>query len=1236
MGLFSHRRRNSTTLASWPMTPSSSSDSQLSPPAGSSSSPFKPRASSSAAADPPLERTGPPPPALTARAPPSFSASSASASATRSLSISTTSSSSASTSRHPPPLLATPPPSPPATRTAAAAAARAPRAAPFMSASVLDDRQDEDSCPICLELLSLRLAGEKPHVVPVCGHRLHHSCFEAVYGDVQRAKSKTAGSLGLCGVCRRDMKVGDGGDGPSKTNKFAKLSGLPSAIEPAPSFKMRSSSRGTHLDQRAPAPDAAQDDELYQDPLGYPSPVAGVRASTSTGGTGSTLTAGRRGSGETWGGGSSTVSGGSRAGPGSSVGGVAELVKPVVTVRAEHSSVERSYERDKKQHLTCMVSVMMPSRYAPPAQFLDLFAGAASPSGPDSLPPSRARPPPPLPSSARTPSSSSIRSGERSPTSSVYSAYAYGATGVASSSFAPVVQDLQTRMADWKGHSPEEFGQLKLYDTIHVRKDTATREFTVYLFDEAILCVTDDRRRAASKAISPTSTSSAGGDGDKLRLKGRVYVRHIRSVADTSRGGDDMSLTILMNDDAVAEFVMLFKERTSLEVWRGQIEHLLAHNRRAMSPPSSAAFPETPASASMHHHQLRDRKDVVSDISSSDQSNLTAFSGYSRTTATSIGPSASVIVEEDEGAMDEFGRFAELSAPGYGDANLSPYGSSSSFPQQQRGAHAGAVSSLDSPRSFTPLDLMLILSVPPPGTGTLKLDILKNALEFVVAHVGPRTRLSIVTYSSGEGARASLRKTPFIAVGKLDGRARLDQVVRELGCAPEGLTSMLEHHEERVNVVTACNLALDIVLQRKVKSALTGMVLLNDGRDGAQKQQMDLVMARCEAANVPIHALGWGRSHDPSSLWLLSNHSAGSYTFVKDFYDLRDALAGCIGGILSIAATNVRLHIKVPEKRWFRIRKVSGSPGAIVSKTGTDVDVEIGSLSFGERRDLIVEVELSLGAGGDSARQRERSSDGAALPSRALEYSTATDAFFLSRAGVNPSAMDDFAASTSNLYEDAYDDMPDEAPVFEVNAAYRDPAAGKTISRLNHSPCLLTITINPPSSSSSFGRLPAPVSAPEIVRRRMELLVSDMLSRALLLMTRRNDAQAARLLEETKRIISTISTTLVPASPLASGASSAALARSQSARRRSSVAGAVTTQRTLVALADDVDQAHEACLDRELFDTCGRYLAAQQAVVLRDQRAWTAKTASERLVWRADNSLWLVAKSQAWLSSSSS
>jgi hypothetical protein len=43
-----------------------------------------------------------------------------------------------------------------------------------------------------------------------------HSCFEAVYGDVRRARMKQSGSLGLCGVCRREMKIGEPGDNPKK------------------------------------------------------------------------------------------------------------------------------------------------------------------------------------------------------------------------------------------------------------------------------------------------------------------------------------------------------------------------------------------------------------------------------------------------------------------------------------------------------------------------------------------------------------------------------------------------------------------------------------------------------------------------------------------------------------------------------------------------------------------------------------------------------------------------------------------------------------------------------------------------------------------------------------------------------------------------------------------------------------------------------------------------------------
>lgn len=116
-----------------------------------------------------------------------------------------------------------------------------------------DILEDEQECPVCLEPLSFsfRLPGEKPHVVPECGHSLHEvisliykispplissslqqACFTAVYGPPP-SQSKSAvprkSNLGVCGVCRRPMKVGEGDNSkinspsisPSSTPRFS-------------------------------------------------------------------------------------------------------------------------------------------------------------------------------------------------------------------------------------------------------------------------------------------------------------------------------------------------------------------------------------------------------------------------------------------------------------------------------------------------------------------------------------------------------------------------------------------------------------------------------------------------------------------------------------------------------------------------------------------------------------------------------------------------------------------------------------------------------------------------------------------------------------------------------------------------------------------------------------------------------------------------------------------------------
>ncbi|KAM0756222.1 hypothetical protein T439DRAFT_282895 [Meredithblackwellia eburnea MCA 4105] len=1064
-----------------------------------------------------------------------------------------------------------------------------------MPSAIVEDNDQEDSCPVCNEDLSLRLEGEKPHIVPECGHRLHAACFDAVYGGVMRARQKGQ-SAGMCGICRRDMRLNDDFDGGRK-NKFAAITGEGAGD----GHKMRSVSRRTlDRDDAGSVQDHREDDALPQLPppnsnsyAQLPLPHDRLRASTGTSSTGSTIT-GRRSSADTvTGGSSSNGSSGRQAHYLENV-----VVKPIVSVRAEHSSIARSIDKDAKQHLTCMVSIEMPSRVPPsPPQQTSLsnfgritspastigeereleesYDGSDYPAGPQSASQPGGRP--------------------SSPTaSSVYSGYAFTPTSmppVPVDPFAHVVEELRRRMHDWKGHSPEEFGALKLFDYINVRKEKNVREFLVYLFEEAILCVADDKRRGITGKMLD---NLAGGPSDRLRLKGRVYVRHIRSVYESSRE-NDLSLTVAMSDLALDEFIMAFNDKQTLDIWKRQIENLVAAYKESISGQSTST-PPTPGTA-FRQRGMSTPASIESiqssewgSESSKSATHSSAFSYQTRTTMTSNG---------SIGQEDKYGH------------DISPRGSTySGYPSSQ--GSGGPPSPL--PREFTPLDLMLIVSVPSFGPTSLKIGIIKSSLEFIVQSAGPRTRLSVVAYSVGEGAHGVLRKTPFIAIGTPEGRARMESVITEIGAELDEDSVMIEHNEGRVNVVTAVNLAFDIVLQRKQKSALTGIVLVNDGKDGAQKQEMDLVMIRAEAANVPIHAIGWGKSHDPSSLWLLSNHTGGTYTFCKEFYDLRDTLAGCVGGLLSIAVTNVKLHISVPERRWFRIRKVAGTQSAIVSSDGKDVDIDISELRFGERKDLLVEVEMTLAGYGDSFGQ--------SYPERGPEtqnISTATDAFFLSKVGLNPSALEEYQPST--FYEDEYDGMPDEVPVFEVNAAYRDPAAAKNVTRLNQSPLLLTITVTPPNAPGT--KPPAQNSTPEIVRRRIELLSSDMLARSLLHMSRRQDQQARRLLSETKRIISTILASLAPMSNQVNRAG----------RRASFLSAHSAAYATLRACEEDVSLVLDGCTQRELFDTNYRNIAAQLAVVLRDQRSWTPRTATERLFWTSDNSLYLVQKSRNFVSS---
>jgi len=709
------------------------------------------------------------------------------------------------------------------------------------------------------------------------------------------------------------------------------------------------------------------------------------------------------------------------------------------------------------------------------------------------------------------------------------------------SPFHAITEDLRNRIIDWKGHPFSDLGPLQMYDLLSIRREAALRELHVYLFQESIICVVEEKKR--------DMTSHTASSKGALRLKGRIYVRHIKNVIASSAVGE-MSLTIDVEDE-LAPFILIFKDRISLESWKNSIKALVNWHHVK----NGLVLHQEPEQPPGQIRSLVNRRGSQSTMSSS---------------TSPVSP---------------------MEVPPFEDDELSNYDDSSSYfvtPQTP----SGPSNSL-APLAHAQMDLILVISLPPPNslpsTAQLKIKVIKATLEFLVAHLGPEDRLSLVTFEVGIGG--NVRKTPFLMVGRPPSRARLEKFIDETGVKFDEKKDefLVRGSKEKTDVISAINhgkqinnqekivsanilfsAALDVVLQRKGRNPVTGLILISDASDSTHRAQMELVLARAEAACVPIHSFGYGRSHDPSSLWLVSNRTSGTYTFVKDWYDLQDCVAGCVGGMMSIGLLDMKLHLKVVDNYHFKIRKVSGGRQPSLSADGQSVDIDVGELRYGEKKEILIELERDNNNQQRLAQQR-------AGHHRAMN---ATDQFVQSL-GLEALTIDD--DEDPDFEDGMMDGLIDEVPVLEVDGSFFDPAAAQNVPRLVH-PVLLTISLLP-GSQNSQKRLSA-VSDPLVVRRRMELLASDMITRALVLVSRQNIPQAQKILDETKRILHTVLQTVSRCLPPHTNGSGS---------RNSKELLALAAVRTMQAILQDLQLLSEALEDNvELFAHDQRNFGTQQ------------------------------------------
>lgn len=342
-----------------------------------------------------------------------------------------------------------------------------------------------------------------------------------------------------------------------------------------------------------------------------------------------------------------------------------------------------------------------------------------------------------------------------------------------------------------------------MYDLLSVRRDSAIRDFYVYLFREAIICVVEEKKRGLGRLLSnasgltdPGSTLSSISSQSKgvLRLKGRIYVRHIKNVTASSAAGE-MSLTIDMEDE-LTSFILIFKERSSLEAWRNNIQALV----NMFQAQHMLLQPVEPA-PTLNMEEFGGSQKAMRMLSGSTQTTVSTvdslLNGSSRSTVSSITSNGPMPQRHQVNKLATLGEDDELGAYDSPTALVTPYTSS------------GPSNSL-TPLLHPPMDLILVVSIPPPSavpsTALLKVRVLRSTLDFMIASLDRKDRLSLVTFEVGPSGRVC--KTPFLSLGKAQSRARLEKFIDQIGTdMEEDQNEFLVRgsKEEKTDVVTAVN-----------------------------------------------------------------------------------------------------------------------------------------------------------------------------------------------------------------------------------------------------------------------------------------------------------------------------------------------------------------------------------------------------------------------------------------------
>ncbi|KAL6812121.1 Pleckstrin homology domain-containing protein [Trichoderma sp. SZMC 28015] len=152
------------------------------------------------------------------------------------------------------------------------------------------------------------------------------------------------------------------------------------------------------------------------------------------------------------------------------------------------------------------------------------------------------------------------------------------------------LEELITRVDDWKSHKIESFGKLLLHGVYGVitGKSEQEKDYEIYLFECILLCCKEispnkskDKKDKARQQGPKTKNKNA-----KLQLKGRIFMTNVTDVVSLSKPGSHSVQIWWKGDPGVENFTIKFLTEEMMKKWANGLETQRKENapRAATSP----------------------------------------------------------------------------------------------------------------------------------------------------------------------------------------------------------------------------------------------------------------------------------------------------------------------------------------------------------------------------------------------------------------------------------------------------------------------------------------------------------------------------------------------------------------------------------------------------------------------------------------------------------------------------